>query len=471
MKKTFYLEPLGCAKNQVDGEIIISRLLDLGWVQAQAPQDAGVILVNTCGFIQPAKEESITTTFELIQDHPEIPVIMAGCLAQRYGSVLLDQMPELAGVFGNHQVEAIGHYLENLLPQGTRVFLPEPAYGSQKSDGSDRQRRVLQGFPGSAYLKIAEGCQHRCSFCAIPLIRGKLRSYTIEAVVMEFRQLLSMGVKEINLIAQDLGSFGKDRGQPQLPSLLRALLKEADDFFGSNQETSTSDITNTGNITSTQKLWIRPLYLYPETFPIEILDLFLEDSRLLPYFDIPFQHTNRDILRSMGRAIHQGTMVDLIQSIRTKIPHAALRSSFITGYPGETQDQHQELVDALAGAGLDWVGFFAYSKEEGTRAYELKPQIRVKEVQKRKSELEACQQQITYRLLDHRLENHPRTTMLVEEILPGDPPIALGRCWFQAPEVDGLTVVPLPPPNTKPGDWLEIELVSRSGVDMKARPV
>lgn len=461
MKKSFYLEPLGCAKNQVDGEIISSRLLDLGWIQSDSPQDAGVILVNTCGFIQPAKEESINTTFELIQDHPQVPVIMAGCLAQRYGSQLMDQMPELAGVFGNHQVEAIGHYLENLLPQGTKVYLPDPAYGSQKSDGSDRRRRVLQGFPGSAYLKIAEGCQHRCSFCAIPLIRGKLRSYTIEAVVQEFRQLLSMGVKEINLIAQDLGSFGKDRGEPQLEHLLRGLLKEADDFFGA-----------TGiNDQKSPNLWIRPLYLYPETFPLEILDLFLEDSRLLPYFDIPFQHANQDILKSMGRPVHKGTMMELIQGIRTKIPHAALRSSFITGYPGETQDQHQELVDALAQAELDWVGFFSYSREEGTRAYEIKPQVKAKDVVKRKSELERCQQEITYRLLDHRLNNQARTTMLVEEVLPGEPPIALGRCWFQAPEVDGLTVVPLPPANTKPGDWLEIELVSRSGVDMKARPV
>lgn len=452
MKKIFYLEPLGCAKNQVDGEIIISRLLDLGWEQATDPADAGVILVNTCGFIQSAKEESLTTTFELIQEHPQIPVIMAGCLAQRYGKELQEQMPELAGVFGNHQVEAIGDYLENLWPQGQRVYLPESAYGSQKSDGSARQRRVLQGFPGSAYLKIAEGCQHRCSFCAIPLIRGKLRSYTIEAVVAEFRQLLLMGVKEVNLIAQDLGSFGKDRGEPQLGQLLRALLKEADQHH------------------SPRDIWIRPLYLYPETFPKEILSICQEDSRVLPYFDIPFQHANLEILTSMGRPVRKGTMLELIQSIRAVHPSAALRSSFITGYPGETEAQHLELVETLKVANLDWVGFFSYSKEEGTRAYSMKPHIKAKEVAKRKSELETCQQEVTYKLLDQRL-NQPRTRMLVEEVLPGTPPIALGRCWFQAPEVDGLTVVPLPPAGTNPGDWLEIELVSRSGVDMKARPV
>ncbi len=458
----FYLEPLGCAKNQVDGEIMISRLTDQGWVYSSTPEDCDLILVNTCGFIQPAKEESLQVSFEFLRDYPDTPVVMTGCLAQRYGQTLIDDIPELAGVFGNHGVEQITTFLDSYLPQGKRLYLPEAQYGGAGEQDNQqnhaatpsRRRTKLLGYPGSAFLKIAEGCQHRCAFCAIPLIRGSLRSLSIPQVLQDFRDLRNQGVKEINLIAQDLASFGLDRKKTkgtrgpessEFLQLLQTLLAEPGDF------------------------WLRPLYLYPETFPIEILQLCKQDPRLLPYFDIPLQHADREILKAMGRPGSRDSALKLIQTIRQNLPECMIRTSLIAGFPGETREHTAFLGEFLTETRIDWVGIFPYSLEEDTRAYDLPKRVPPKEALKRKAALEEIQQPLTFSRLDRFIGTAQR--VLVEEVVPGEPLYAMGRTWFQAPEVDGLTVIPAPPQTVKPGDWIEVILESRSGVDMTARPV
>lgn len=455
----FYLEPLGCAKNQVDAEQMISVLLAAGWRSSDDPADADFILVNTCGFILPAKEEAIETSLGFCRDYPATPVVLTGCLAQRYGGQLLEQMPELCGVFGNRDVSLIDEFLRRRLPSGERVFLPADAAESARV----RRTRLL-GYPGSAYVKISEGCRNACAFCAIPLIRGKLRSRPIPGIVAEFRDLLARGIKEVCLIAQDLASFGLDRRRSgnggerldagrggktapgdELVALTKTLLAEPGDY------------------------WLRLLYIYPESFPPALLELCRSDPRLLPYFDIPLQHSETEILRAMGRPGTGEQALSLIRGIRSALPDCMIRTSLIAGFPGETDAHAQALGEFLRTARVDWAGVFAYSREENTRAYAMKNRVPKRTAMLRKRALEEVQEPITGGRLARFIGTEQK--ILVEEIMPGEPPIALGRAWFQAPEVDGLTVVPSPPDGTVPGEWLSIRVESVSGVDITGRPV
>ncbi|MEW5818531.1 MAG: radical SAM protein, partial [Spirochaetota bacterium] len=259
----FYIENLGCAKNQVDAEVMLAALEHRGLIFTPSPDKADIIIVNTCGFIQSAKEESIQMVIAFKDKYPGKSIILAGCLAERYGGALEKQLPEVDGFFGNREPSRIA---DLLAPEGF-------------ADGRAEQffRNRILSLPGSVYVKIAEGCNNRCSYCAIPLIRGELRSRNMNDLLKELTTFIQAGFSEINLVAQDLGSYGTDRGQAELNRLLQSISAVEGDF------------------------WIRLLYIHPDHFPLEILNLISADMRILPYFDIPFQHASEKILKGMGR--------------------------------------------------------------------------------------------------------------------------------------------------------------------------
>jgi ribosomal protein S12 methylthiotransferase len=435
---TFTIESLGCAKNQVDSEQLIAHLERAGLRWVAEPERAEAVIVNTCGFITSAKEESIRTALELKSRFPGKKILLAGCLVERYGEELTRALGELDGFVGLRDPEG----LERLLREGAGDGAARPPEAARAEQAARPAGRHLLSYPGSAYLKIAEGCGNRCSYCAIPLIRGPLASRPLEEVVQEARELLGAGVRELVLIAQDLGSFGMDRagqGGPQLPVLLRELLALPGEF------------------------WLRCLYIHPDHFPEELLRLAAADPRLLPYFDLPFQHASPAVLRRMGRSGSAESYLALLARIRAALPQAVLRSTFLVGFPGESEEDFRLLLDFQRRAELDWAGFFAYSREEGTAAYGLGPRVPGKTAEARRRELERAQEAITAR----RLERHVGSELdvLVEEPVQGET-LALGRAYLQAPEVDGLVV--LKAAGLAPGRLCRARIDRRNGVDLEA---
>jgi ribosomal protein S12 methylthiotransferase len=455
-KKSFYVENLGCAKNQVDAEIMISVLEKAGWAYEEDPAAAGVILVNTCGFIKPAKEESIKVSFDFLTDAPGVPVVMTGCLSQRYAAALSGDMAEIAGFFGNRDPKLIVEFLEKRLPAGERVFTPDTTIEPVLEEGpvqavEDKlppfympERSRLLSFRGSAYVKVAEGCRNRCTFCAIPLIRGNLRSRTVADVVVEIHRLMVQGYKEFNLIAQDLNAFGRDRGASEVVALLEAISAIKGDF------------------------WVRPMYLYPDSFDRGVLEVCQKDPRILPYFDIPFQHASQRILQKMGRAGTPAENLALIRDIRAALPDATIRTSLLVGFPGETDADLDELLAFQAAAAIDWLGAFTYSPEEGTLAASLPGRPGPRTMARRKEALESAQVPITARRMDRFVGR--TVQVLIEEAVEGED-LALGRTFFQAPEVDGLTVVHLPRKRIVPGSFVNARLDRRNDVDMEATAI
>lgn len=434
--KTFYLENLGCVKNQVDGESLISRLLAEGWTSADSPEDAGYIIVNTCGFIEPAKRESIETALAFRNRFPKSKIIMAGCLSQRYGKDLFDDLPEINGIFGNKDLSRMGELLGDLKENERAILVPD-------RDGPLPARSRYLSPPGSVYVKIAEGCDNRCSYCAIPLIRGPVRSRTEADLLGEIKGLLGAGFFEINLIAQDLGSYGKDlSGSAGLPGLLAKISALRGTF------------------------WIRLLYIHPEHFPRELLKICKDDGRILPYFDIPFQHASERVLKSMGRRQSAAENLDLLYEIRSFLPDAVLRSTFLAGFPGEGEEDFNALLDFQEKAEFDWLGVFTYSPEENTPAEGLhrKRLLRVSKpvAAARKKLLEERQTGITGRRLERFVGKD--LDLLVEEIVQGED-LCLARGGPHAPEVDGLVVLH---GTFAPGTVRRARVIRRNGFDLEA---
>lgn len=413
--KRVYVENLGCSKNQVDAEVMVACLGDT-FVLTEDAGEADLILVNSCGFIQSAREESVEAFFSLHDANPTAKIILSGCMAERYRDELASELTEASAIFGNRDLSQIREVVDHVFA-GERV-VSTPAYGDVADDVWERNE--LFNYPGSAYLKISEGCNHRCSYCAIPLIRGSLRSRPMEQIIAEAKDLVESGIKEINLIAQDLAAYGTDRegGVSRFMELLASLVAIEGDFK------------------------IRLLYIHPDAFPSELPAFIKKNPKVLPYFDIPFQHANIAILRSMGRVGSAERHLALIASIRAEIPDAVLRSTILLGYPGEDDASFAEVIDFLKRAELDWVGSFIYSREEGTRAATLRGEAQHKkaviEATRRQKALERVQRPIT----EARLARFVGTEMdvLIEEPIEGED-LAIGRGWGQAPEVDGLIVV------------------------------
>lgn len=441
---TFYLESLGCAKNQVDSELMIAALERAGWSLAAEAESAAVLIVNTCGFISSAKSESIETGLGFKARYPGKRVYMVGCLTERYRESLAADMPEIDGFLGNQD------------PTGIAALVGEaPASAaSRESPGASTARRRatrlyerthLLSFPGSAYVKVAEGCGNRCTYCAIPLIRGDLSSRPREEVLEEIRGLAARGIHEVILIAQDLGSYGADRaaggssppGSVGLPGLLEGIRGIEGDF------------------------WVRMLYIHPDHFPNEIVAQAAADGRILPYFDLPFQHASPRILSAMGRRGEPERNLDLIKGIRAALPGAVIRSTFLVGFPGETEEDVERLLDFQRAAALDWLGVFAYSREEDTPAYAMARRVPKAEAERRKARVELAQVPITEVALDRHIGR--TLEALIEEPFPGEE-LSLGRAYLQAPDVDGLLVVH---GTHEPGSVIQVRITRRNGVDLE----
>ncbi|MCL2092918.1 MAG: 30S ribosomal protein S12 methylthiotransferase RimO [Treponema sp.] len=431
----YYLDPYGCAKNQVDAEHMMALLNQAGWAAAEDPDQADLIIVNSCGFIESAKQESINAVLAWRKLYPAKKILMAGCLAQRYKDSLGEELQEADGFCGLGEEGGILAAAEALV--GRKSQLP----GRVLKSGE----RPLLSSPGLAYVKVSEGCSNNCSYCAIPLIRGPLRSRSTADIIEECRSLLGRGIKELCLIGQDTGSYGKDLEGQSLAGLLEALARLEGHF------------------------WVRLLYIHPDHFPLEILDLIAEDPRFLPYFDIPFQHGSQSILEAMNRRGRAENYLDLIRTIRNRFDDSVVRSTFLVGFPGETEEYFQELLEFLRAAQLDWVGFFEYSPEEGTSSYTMKGRVSKKIARSRRLLLEEEQLPITEARV--RAFAGRDYDALVEEFIEGDDEgLYLGRLPCQAPEVDGSSLILSGKP-LELGSLVLCRVLAPRGIDLELRPL
>lgn len=419
----FFIDQHGCAKNQVDGEIIVSKLTDDGFERTDTADSADIIIINSCGFIESAKKESLDALYGARSLYPEKKIILAGCLAERYSAVFEENLPEADGIFGNGDVLKISDFV-NELSAGKRAVKTFP-----QTAVSCYSRSYFMNFKNSAYVKITEGCSNHCSFCAIPLIRDELRSRPVQDIVAEIKDLLQRGFFEINLIGQDLAAYGTGADDD-------AVLKRGE---RSPLSTLLSEISSLPG-----KFWIRLLYIHPDHFNPDIIECIKKDRRILAYFDIPFQSGDTEIIRAMNRTGTKESYISMIQNLRKELPDMALRTTFMTGFPGETDAAFENTKSFLQTIQPDWSGCFSYSREEDTPAYRFKNRVQKKISAERAHTLETLQQRITSENLRKRIQK--KYDVLIEEIIEGtdsgdEECFAIGRAWFQAPDVDGAFVV------------------------------
>ncbi len=401
---------LGCAKNLVDSEVMLGILNRSDFQVEENPAAADVIVVNTCGFINAAKEESVNTILEMAQFKEKgkcRALLAAGCLAQKYKDELRAEIPELDGIAGTGEVYRIAEIVRRAL-EGERVDLvdtPKFLY-----DHEAPRVRLTPGY--SAYVKVAEGCDNRCSYCVIPEMRGSFRSRPIDSIVAEVKDLALSGVKEILLIAQDTTSYGRDLyGQYRLPDLIRQLAP----------------------VEGIE--WIRLLYCYPTYFSQELIDVMAAEPKVCKYVDLPLQHADDAILKSMHRRGKISEVEDLIDRLRRAMPELALRTTFIVGFPGETEENFQNLLDFVQRVRFDRVGVFTYSQEEGTPAGEREDQIAEDIKEERLDRLMSLQSAVSAEINARWIG---RTVKVLVEGLTGDPQRPyVGRTERDAPEIDG----------------------------------
>lgn len=412
---SFHLISLGCAKNLVDLEVMLGSLLASGEVVVDRPEQADVLVINTCGFIQPAVEEAveeILTLVEVKKRSPAKKIIVTGCLVQRYREQLLSELPEVDLFIGSEGAAELAGLVKQLScgELGHRLVLPERFLMSSVTP------RVMTTPPFRAWLKITEGCNNRCSYCMIPMIRGPLRSRPIEDLVREAQILESQGVRELSLIAQDSTAYGHDLGGGvHLVRLLLALLDQ------------------------TAIPWIRLLYLHPKGVDDQLLALIAANPRLLPYLDIPMQHVSERILRAMNRHYGPADLERLLAAIQRRIPEAALRTTFLVGFPGEQEEDFLEVEDFMRRHRLHHVGVFTYSNEEGAPSANFTEQVPEAEGIRRRDHLFEVQAEISAQRQEEYLGR--TVEVLVEGVCPETELLLIGRTRFQAPEVDGCVYI------------------------------
>lgn len=418
---------LGCCKNRVDTEVMIGILKKAGHHMVNALDKADLIIINTCGFITDAKEEAIKTIIDTgkMKGGQLRYLIAAGCMSQRYGRQLLDEMPELDGVVGVSAFNAIDQVVDEIAGGGT-VFKVEEIPDHYGSDVP----RVLTTPPGSAYLKIAEGCDNRCSYCAIPLIRGKLRSKPADQIVDEALNLSQKGVKELVLIAQDTAAYGVDLyGKKLLPGLLPRL--EAVDGIE----------------------WIRLMYVHPAHIDNELIETISSSTKIIPYLDLPIQHVSSRILNRMNRKHDKKYLENLILKLKESIPGLVLRTTVMVGFPGEEEDDFEQLMKFVEKARFDWLGVFKFEAEEETAACSMAGQVDDVIKQQRYESLMQLQKSIT------RDKNIARLNQVLPVLISSNlsQSLYVGRTYFQAPEVDGLTIVKSNI-RLKPGEMVDVRI-------------
>ncbi|MEN8159844.1 MAG: 30S ribosomal protein S12 methylthiotransferase RimO [Myxococcota bacterium] len=443
-KATVHFHSLGCPKNLLDTEVMLGTLASSGYALAERLEDADVAVVNTCAFIESAREESVKAILdvaELRESGALRALVVTGCMPQRYGAELAKELPEVDAFLGTSAFPEIARALDAALAGEGRGVYVEAGRTHLYDDASPR---LLTGPGHTAYVKIAEGCDRVCAFCAIPGIRGRFQSRRLESLVAEAEALAAAGVREVNLVAQDSTSWGKDlpavagSGRPKLPELLRAL----DGVEGLD--------------------WVRLLYVYPSAVTDELIEAFAGAKRVLPYVDVPLQHASDRMLERMRRGTTADRQRRLVAKLRERIPGVTLRTTFIVGFPGETDADFEALLDFVAEARFDRLGIFRYSDEEGTAAFDLDakvPRRVARERYRRLAELQAGIQAEKLRALVGS-----EAAVLVDQAIGRGR--AQGRLASQAPEIDGVVFLS---GAAEVGALVRARITGvRSGVDLEA---
>lgn len=404
---------LGCDKNLVDSEVMLGLLDSRGYQIVDDETIADVIVVNTCCFIHDAKEESIQTILEMAEYKKTgrlKALVVTGCLAQRYQQEIIDEIPEVDAVLGTASYDKIAEAIDEALGGHTEMYLEDIDRLPQVSS-----KRLVTTGGHYAYLKIAEGCDKHCTYCIIPKVRGNYRSVPMEQLLKEAKELAEGGVKELILVAQETTVYGQDiYGEKSLHRLLRELCK----------------------IDGIQ--WIRLLYCYPEEIDANLIQVMKEEPKICHYLDLPIQHASDAILKKMGRRTSKAQLVDTIRTLREEIPDITLRTTLITGFPGETEEQHQELVEFVDEMEFDRLGVFTYSPEENTPAAEMPDQIPEEVKEDRQAELMELQQEIAFDLAEDMIG---REVLVMIEGKVADENAYVGRTYRDAPNVDGLIFI------------------------------
>lgn len=453
-EKKVCLVSLGCSKNLVDSEMMLGFLKKDGFALTANPQEAEILIVNTCGFVEDSKQESIDRLFEMarLKETGKCQVLVAsGCLTQRYSRELASEMPEVDLFVGTGEFHRIGQFLKErfgLFSSDSSVPLPSFTQHQSRVHVNREQilpdpdlPRVLATPRHYSYLKISEGCSHRCSFCIIPHIRGDIKSRSIGSVVREVEQLVAQGVKEFNLIAQDLNEYGKDlKDGTHLAQLLAELNRISGEF------------------------WLRPHYMYPLEFTDRLIRVLQESEHIVKYVDMPLQHINDRIMRSMKRGSPSRYVRQVLDKLKNAMPDLTVRTTFIVGYPGETEEEFQELHDFVKEYEFDRVGVFQYSPEEGTSAEKLPGQLPLEIKQERYHRLMSLQQQIS--LKKNQMLVGKSFKALSEGPLSEDPDTIQLRLSSQAPEIDGVTY--LKNRSVLAGEFVEVKITKAMEYDLVA---
>jgi ribosomal protein S12 methylthiotransferase len=409
MIEKVHVVTLGCEKNLVDSEIMSGLIHQRGFKLVEKPEDATVIIVNTCGFIDAAKEESVNTILNLAEYKETArlkALIVSGCLTRRYKRELMDEMPEIDGIVGTGDFHRINEIIDEALRGRKPVYVGNPVFNYEEN-----LPRLLSTPRHTAYVKIAEGCDNACTFCSIPIMRGKFRSRSMESIIIEVKQLANQGVKEISLIAQDSTNYGTDLYEGfKLPELLN-LVSEVPGIE-----------------------WVRLHYAYPGFFTDELIETIADNPKVCNYIDMPLQHSEDSILKRMRRPGRQRDVRDLVGRIRDRIPEVALRTSMIVGFPGETEEDFEKLCEFVREMKFDRLGVFAYSQEEDTPAHRLPDQLSDEVKQFRQNTLMEIQREVAK---DNAAKYVGRTIDVLVERYDGRSDVYIGRSQYDAPEIDG----------------------------------
>jgi len=445
---------LGCPKNLVDSEVMMGILAREGYELTPRADEAEVLVVNTCSFIEAAQKESVEAILEMAE-HKKFgaakKLIVAGCLVERFRTQILEQVPEVDAVIGTGEVERIMEAVEGdlrVLPAQPPAFLYH-----------DLTPRIITTPKHAAYIKIAEGCDHPCTFCIIPQLRGKFRSRRFESVVREAENLAKSGAREVTLIGQDTTSYGEDLGLREGLAQLLEKLSDVEDL-----------------------LWVRFLYAYPNRVTQNLLDTIAAHPRLAKYMDMPLQHASRNVLARMKRGSNGDAFLKLLERIRTTIPGVSLRTSFIVGFPGETESDFEELCDFVKAASLDWMGVFEYSDVDNAASYALDEKVDAETINDRRNRLMAIQKKISrenlrtkYLRAKQRAAQDRTFTALIEGASKDNPLVWEARLEGMAPDIDGklyLTDIELPSGEVaEAGDVARIEITKTDAYDLIGRVV
>ncbi len=436
--RSFHLVSLGCAKNMVDSELILGNLTQAGWEYVEDPESAEMLMLNTCGFIQPAVEEAIEEILELAkvkENHSGQKLVVVGCLVQRYADSLPVELPEVDLFIGTEGCHDMARRVEGLFTENSRSLVQLPERFIMDSS----LPRILTTPFYRAWFKITEGCDNRCSYCMIPSIRGDLRSRPVPDLVSEARRLEEHGVRELSLIAQDITAYGNDLVEfTNLTGLLESIIQE------------------------TTIPWIRLLYLYPSGIDDRLLELIAEHSRIVPYLDIPFQHVSSDVLKGMNRRYTNEDLYRLVERIRKSIPDVALRTTFLVGFPGETEGDIEQLQTFIRDVRLDHVGVFPYANEDGCASENFPDQVAEDVKLARRDSILETQVEISQDI--QRKYVGKEELVLVEGVSSETDLLLEGRTRFQAPDVDGCVYIN--DGTASPGEFVTVRIEESQVYDL-----